>query len=202
MNTTVLTELINQYGYLAIALLIALENIFPPIPSEVILTFAGFLTLNSELHILGVIVASTIGAVLGALILYLAGHLLSAERLKKILSGKVGQLLHFNDKDIAKSINFFKKHGSKAIFFGRLVPVIRSLISIPAGMTHFDCKKFIVLSSLGTAIWNTILICSGHYLGASWEKILTVFDSFTTIIVILLGLTIISYYFIKLRKAK
>ena len=75
MNTTVLTELINQYGYLAIALLIALENIFPPIPSEVILTFAGFLTLNSELHILGVIVASTIGAVLGALILYLAGYL-------------------------------------------------------------------------------------------------------------------------------
>lgn len=116
MNTTVLTELINQYGYLAIALLIALENIFPPIPSEVILTFAGFLTLNSELHILGVIVASTIGAVLGALILYLAGHLLSAERLEKILSGKVGQLLHFNDKDIAKSISFFKKHGSKAIF--------------------------------------------------------------------------------------
>ena len=189
MNTTVLTELINQYGYLAIALLIALENIFPPIPSEVILTFAGFLTLNSELHILGVIVASTIGAVLGALILYLAGYLLSAERLEKILSGKVGQLLHFNDKDIAKSISFFKKHGSKAIFF-------------PAGMTHFDCKKFIVLSFLGTAIWNTILICSGHYLGASWEKILTVFDSFTTIIVILLGLTIISYYFIKLRKAK
>ena len=89
MNTTVLTELINQYGYLAIALLIALENIFPPIPSEVILTFAGFLTLNSELHILGVIVASTIGAVLGALILYLAGHLLSAERLKKILSEKL-----------------------------------------------------------------------------------------------------------------
>lgn len=83
MNTTVLTELINQYGYLAIALLIALENIFPPIPSEVILTFAGFLTLNSELHILGVIVASTIGAVLGALILYLAGYLLSAERLEK-----------------------------------------------------------------------------------------------------------------------
>src|SRR5699024_9890314 len=120
MNTTVLTELINQYGYLAIALLIALENIFPPIPSEVILTFAGFLTLNSELHMLGVIVASTIGAVLGALILYLAGHLLSAERLEKILSGKVGQLLHFNDKDIAKSISFFKKHGSKAIFFGRL----------------------------------------------------------------------------------
>ena len=190
MNTTVLTELINQYGYLAIALLIALENIFPPIPSEVILTFAGFLTLNSELHILGVIVASTIGAVLGA------------ERLEKILSGKIGQLLHFNDKDIAKSISFFKKHGSKAIFFGRLVPVIRSLISIPAGMTHFDWKKFVVLSSLGTAIWNTILICSGHYLGASWEKILTVFDSFTTIIVILLGLTIIGYYFIKLRKAK
>ncbi|WHS05459.1 DedA family protein [Ligilactobacillus salivarius] len=202
MNTTVLTELINQYGYLAIALLIALENVFPPIPSEVILTFAGFLTLNSELHIIGVIIASTIGAVLGALILYLAGHLLSTERLEKILSGKIGRLLHFNDKDVAKSVTFFKKHGGKAVFFGRLVPVIRSLISIPAGMTHFDWKRFVVLSSLGTLIWNTILISSGHYLGSSWEKILTIFDSFTTIVVVLLGLIIVGYYFVKMKKAK
>lgn len=202
MNTTVLTELINQYGYLAIALLIALENVFPPIPSEVILTFAGFLTLNSELHIIGVIIASTIGAVLGALILYLAGHLLSTERLETILSGKIGRLLHFNDKDVAKSVTFFKKHGGKAVFFGRLVPVIRSLISIPAGMTHFDWKRFVVLSSLGTLIWNTILISSGHYLGSSWEKILTIFDSFTTIVVVLLGLIIVGYYFVKMKKAK
>lgn len=202
MNTTVLTELINQYGYLAIALLIALENIFPPIPSEVILTFAGFLTLNSELHIIGVIIASTIGAVLGALILYLAGYLLSIERLETILSGKIGRLLHFNDKDVAKSVTFFKKHGGKAVFFGRLVPVIRSLISIPAGMTHFDWKRFVVLSSLGTLIWNTILISSGHYLGSSWEKILTIFDSFTTIVVVLLGLIIVGYYFVKMKKAK
>lgn len=202
MNTTVLTELINQYGYLAIALLIALENVFPPIPSEVILTFAGFLTLNSELHIIGVIIASTIGAVLGALILYLAGHLLSTERLETILSGKIGRLLHFNDKDVVKSVTFFKKHGGKAVFFGRLVPVIRSLISIPAGMTHFDWKRFVVLSSLGTLIWNTILISSGHYLGSSWEKILTIFDSFTTIVVVLLGLIIVGYYFVKMKKAK
>lgn len=202
MNTTVLTELINQYGYLAIALLIALENVFPPIPSEVILTFAGFLTLNSELHIIGVIIASTIGAVLGALILYLAGHLLSTERLETILSGKIGRLLHFNDKDVAKSVTFFKKHGGKAVFFGRLVPVIRSLISIPAGMTHFDWKRFVVLSSLGTLIWNTILISSGHYLGSSWKKILTIFDSFTTIVVVLLGLIIVGYYFVKMKKAK
>ncbi|OQQ80300.1 DedA family protein [Ligilactobacillus salivarius] len=202
MNTTVLTELINQYGYLAIALLIALENVFPPIPSEVILTFAGFLTLNSELHIIGVIIASTIGAVLGALILYLTGHLLSTERLETILSGKIGRLLHFNDKDVAKSVTFFKKHGGKAVFFGRLVPVIRSLISIPAGMTHFDWKRFVVLSSLGTLIWNTILISSGHYLGSSWEKILTIFDSFTTIVVVLLGLIIVGYYFVKMKKAK
>ena len=202
MNTTVLTELINQYGYLAIALLIALENVFPPIPSEVIITFAGFLTLNSELHIIGVIIASTIGAVLGALILYLTGHLLSTERLETILSGKIGRLLHFNDKDVAKSVTFFKKHGGKAVFFGRLVPVIRSLISIPAGMTHFDWKRFVVLSSLGTLIWNTILISSGHYLGSSWEKILTIFDSFTTIVVVLLGLIIVGYYFVKMKKAK
>ena len=125
MDTTVLTELIGQYGYLGIALLIALENIFPPIPSEVVLTFTGFLTLTAGLNVLGAITAATIGAVLGAAILYAVGHFLSVERLEKILNGKVGQTLRFKAEDLNKATNFFQKNGVLALFFGRFVPVVR-----------------------------------------------------------------------------
>ena len=142
MDTTVLTELIGQYGYLGIALLIALENIFPPIPSEVVLTFTGFLTLTAGLNVLGAITAATIGAVLGAAILYAVGHFLSVERLEKILNGKVGQTLRFKAKDLDKATKFFQKNGVLALFFGRFVPVVRSLISVPAGMTHYKFTKF------------------------------------------------------------
>ena len=180
MDTTVLTELIGQYGYLGIALLIALENISPPIPSEVVLTFTGFLTLTAGLNIFGAIAAATFGAVLGAMILYAVGHFLSVERLEKILNGKVGQILHFKAEDLDKAANFFNRHGVLALFFGRFVPVVRSLISVPAGMTHYTFPKFLFLTTLGTLIWNTVLIYVGRIAGAAWPTIVAVIDTYST----------------------
>lgn len=114
--TNIVFDLINQFGYLAISLLIAIENVFPPIPSEVILSFAGFATYHSQMTIVGVIISSTIGAVLGALILYWFGTLLNEDRLEKIFEHKMFKMLGFKKGDVQKAINWFNKYGIGAIF--------------------------------------------------------------------------------------
>ena len=184
MDTTVITGFINDYGYLAIALLIALENIFPPIPSEVILTFTGFLTISTDLNIFYAISAATIGAVLGAGILYALGHFLAVERIEALLNGKIGKILHLKPSDVKKAADFFNRHGGQAVFFGRFVPVVRSLISIPAGMTHFSFSYFLIFSTLGTFIWNAVLIYIGHFASNSWQQIVSIIDNYLHIFLI------------------
>ena len=125
-----ITEVMNTYGYIGILLLIALENIFPPIPSEVILTFGGFMTTTSNMSIIGVIIVSTIGSIVGAIVLYGIGLLIDVNRLEKIVD-KWGHILRLTSKDINKANAWFHKFGVWAVFLGRLVPLVRSLISIP-----------------------------------------------------------------------
>lgn len=205
MNMTTITDLISQYGYIGIALLIALENIFPPIPSEVILTFTGFLTLTHGLSIPGAILAATIGSIIGALVLYGAGRLLKVERLESIVSGRIGQVLRLKASDIEKASNYFLKHGGKTIFLGRFIPIIRSMISIPAGMTKYPLGHFVMLSVFGTIIWNTVLIYLGHSVGSAWPKIVAGFESYSHIaaiaIVILFIIGVAWWYFKKKRPA-
>ncbi|MDF2866334.1 MAG: alkaline phosphatase-like protein [Clostridia bacterium] len=196
-------KIMDQFGYLGIALLIAIENIFPPIPSEVILTFGGFMTTYSSMKILGVIIFSTIGSVAGALVLYGIGRLLTKERLEKILDGKIGHLLGFKKDDVRKSEEWFIKRGNLTVFFCRFIPIIRSLISIPAGMTKMKLGIFLVLTTLGTAIWNTILVFLGVAFGASWDKIAGYINSYSkvTLIVICIAFVIGCILFYKNRIA-
>lgn len=149
MNSSLLTNLINDYGYFGIALLLALENIFPPIPSEIILGFTGFLTISSNLDIFGSIIAATIGALIGALILYFFGKIISVGRLEQLLTGRLGKILHFKPADLERASSFFNRHGNSAVFFGRFVPVVRSLISIPAGMSNYSLGRFIFFQLWG-----------------------------------------------------
>jgi len=179
-------NIINQFGYIGILLLIAIENIFPPIPSEVILTFGGFMTAHTNMKILGVIIFSTIGSVLGALVLYGVGRLLTKDRLEHILDGKIGSMLHFKKEDVRKSEDWFIKSGNYTVFFCRFIPIIRSLISIPAGMTKMKLRTFIILTAAGTAIWNTILVFLGAAFGASWKKIAGYMDTYSTIALIVI----------------
>ena len=152
MNTTII-DFISNYGYLAVAILIAVENIFPPIPSEVILTFGGFLTTYTSLEVPGVVAAATFGSLAGAAVLYGAGMLLNKERLKKIVSGRAGKLLGLKAGDVEKADGWFQKTGTKAVFFCRCVPVVRSLISIPAGMSRMKlCIRRPVRPS-GISFW-------------------------------------------------
>ncbi len=193
-------ETINQFGYLGVFLLIAVENVFPPIPSEVILTFSGFMTTHSELRVWGVIITATLGSLLGALILYGVGRILSPERLERWLDGWVGKLLRFKKGDILSACKWFEKHGNGAVFFCRCVPIVRSLISIPAGMANMRMGLFLLLTTAGSLVWNTILVWLGVVAGASWELIVGYIGAYSTITLLVLagaGLAVAAWYFKK-----
>ncbi len=193
-------DFMNQFGYLGVTLLIALENIFPPIPSEVILTFGGFMTTYTELTTWGVIVAATGGALLGACVLYGVGNIFSAERLGKILDGKIGQILHFKKEDVYKACEWFNSKGKSTVFICRCIPIVRSLISIPAGMANMKFGLFFILTTIGSLIWNTILVYLGIAASSSWEKIVAGTDLYTKITIIVLGLAAIIFIFLFIKK--
>lgn len=183
-------EIMNQFGYLGIGVLIAIENIFPPIPSEVILTFGGFMTTYSDMNVWIVILSSTVGAVIGALILYSIGRLVTPEHLKNLVSGKVGKALHLQTSDISKAGKWFLQKGNLAVFFCRFVPIVRSLISIPAGTAKMNLGVFLVLTTLGTTIWNTVLVWLGVFAGKSWEKIVQYMNTYSIIALVVMGLIV------------
>ncbi|WLR41606.1 DedA family protein [Bacillus carboniphilus] len=196
-----LINIINEYGYFGILFLIALENIFPPIPSEVILTFGGFITTTSELGVVGVVLSSTVGSVIGALALYGVGRQLDVERLEKVIE-RWGSFLRLTKNDIYKADSWFDRYGPWAVFFCRFVPLIRSLISIPAGMSNMNMVIFLVLTTLGTLIWNTVLVCLGAFLGSSWEIVIVYMEAYSKIIYFSLILVVVFIVFIYRRKKR
>ncbi|MGB8452638.1 MAG: DedA family protein [Anaerocolumna sp.] len=199
-----IVDFMDQFGYLGIILLVALENIFPPIPSEVILTFGGFMTTYTELKVLGVIIASTGGSLLGACVLYGVGNILSVERLGIILDGKTGRILHFKKEDVFKACEWFNSKGKSTVFICRCIPIVRSLISIPAGMANMKFGLFLILTTTGSLIWNTVLVYLGAAASSSWEKIVEGTDVYTKITIVILGVIVIvtAFLFIKKRFGK
>lgn len=198
-------QIIESWGYLGVGLLIAIENIFPPIPSEVILAFGGFMTTKTVLNEIGVILSATIGSTVGAIVLYLIGKILNKERLEKIVSGKVGKVLRLKPQDIEKADKWFDTKGQKTVFICRFIPIVRSLISIPAGMSEMKIWKFLLYTIFGSAIWNTVLVLLGKKLGDSWENVVNVFNNFshiTLIILIILCIAGILLFYVKKGKKK
>lgn len=198
-----ITDIMDAYGYLGIFLLITLENLFPPIPSEVILTFGGFMTTSSTLTIVGVIAAATAGSVTGAICLYGVGRFFSASRLETIII-RYGKLLRLKPEDIRKAHAWFDKHGAWAVFVGRLIPLIRSLISIPAGSAAMRFLPFLLLTTAGSLIWNITLVYIGAAVGASWETIVEYMDLYSNAVYALLalGLVVIGFLFLRNRVLK
>ena len=196
-------SMMNQFGYIGVFLLIAIENIFPPIPSEVILLFGGFMTTYSELSIIIMIIFATLGSLIGAIILYYIGRLLNKERLKKIISGRIGKILRLKNSDIDKADQWFDTKGNKTVFFCRFIPIVRSLISIPAGMSEMPLGKFFLYTTFGSLIWNSALIVIGALVGEKWESILNIFDTYSHIVLILLIIIfLIAIYFFYNKKKK
>ena len=194
-------HIIEQFGYLGVFFLILIENVFPPIPSEVILLFSGFFSTYTNLSVLYMIVASTLGSFLGAIILYYIGKIFNKERLKKIVNGRLGKILFLKEKDIDKADEWFDNKGNKSVFFCRFVPIVRSLISIPAGMSEMPMLKFIIYTVCGSMIWNTVLICLGYKLGDNWEYVLTILDKYQMVVIIIL-IIILGYVIIKFYRKK
>ncbi|WP_394121404.1 DedA family protein [Planococcus donghaensis] len=193
-----ITSVMSDYGYFGIFLLIMLENVFPPIPSEVILTVGGFMTTTTDMTIPGVVLASTAGSVLGAVILYGAGLLLDVERLEKII-GKYGNWLRVKKEDIYKADAWFDRFGVWTVFFGRLVPLLRSLISIPAGMSNMKFWLFISFTTLGTLLWNTVLVFVGEAVGENREEIMRQLELYSNVVYALIGLcaVVAVWYYVK-----
>lgn len=197
-----ITDVMSDYGYWGIFLLIMLENVFPPIPSEVILTLGGFLTTTTDMTIFGVIAVSTAGSLTGAVVLYGVGRLVDVGRLEKVID-KYGNWLRLKRADLYKADAWFDRYGVWTVFFGRLVPLIRSLISLPAGMSNMKFNLFILFTTLGTIIWNTILVLIGEAVGENSEEILQMLDLYSNIvyvIIALIGIAAVVYYFKKIRK--
>lgn len=194
-------QLMNEWGYFGVAFLVALENIFPPIPSELILTFGGFMTTRTDMTVFGVIIASTIGSLVGAILLYSIGKLVQLVRLKKLISGKLGRILRLRPQNIDSAVEWFQTHGFITVFLCRFIPVIRSLISIPAGIARMPIVVFIHYTALGIVIWNTVLIVLGAWAGENWTMILTLFDYYKYYLFIPFGIIVI-YSLIRFYQGK
>ncbi|SCS27270.1 DedA family protein [Staphylococcus caeli] len=180
-----ITHFMEQFGYWGIASLIFLENIFPPIPSEIILTFGGFMTTKTELTYVGVTITSTIGSVVGAIALYGIGAWIGEANLYRLVN-RYGKILRIKTKDLDKTIHWFERYGYWTIFFCRFVPLLRSLISIPAGLTRMNMPLFILFTTIGTLIWNMVLIYLGQTVGGNWHAIVYYMDIYSRIIYVAL----------------
>ncbi|WP_445491068.1 DedA family protein [Niallia sp. 03133] len=194
-----ITNTMEEFGYLGIFLLITLENIFPPIPSEVILTFGGFMTTYTNLTIFGVVAISTIGSVFGAVVLYWIGTLLDMNRVEKIVD-RWGHIIRLSKEDLHKANNWFSKFGNWTVFFCRFIPLIRSLISLPAGMARMNFSIFLLLTTLGTLIWNFILIKIGAMVGGSWENIVQYMDVYSNAVYGIIAVAVIIAICLFIRK--
>lgn len=165
-----ITALVQQTGYLGIAALMLAENVFPPIPSELIMPLAGFAAAQGELSIVWVVVAGTVGSLLGALLWYYVGRWIGAERLK-CWSLRHGRWLTLAPADVERAQAAFARYGPWAIFLGRLVPAVRTLISVPAGITAMPLPRFLFWTSLGTAAWTALLAVAGYLLEGQYALV-------------------------------
>lgn len=182
-----ITELIYDLGYTGLAILTFIENIFPPIPSEIIMPLGGFLVAEDQLRFPGVVLAGTIGSVAGGLVLYYVGRLFNQEQLEGWVE-RHGRWLLLKTEDIEKAFDWFDRHGYKAIFLARLIPGVRSLISVPAGADRMALAPFILYTSLGTALWSGLLAYGGMVLGENYEQLGEIVGSLTYVVLGVIGL--------------
>ncbi|OOS05165.1 membrane protein DedA, SNARE-associated domain [Moraxella cuniculi DSM 21768] len=188
-------SIIDNLGSVGIALMMFLENVFPPIPSELIMPAAGFAASLGKINLLMVIIAGTVGSVLGALPLYYLGSKFDEVRLLRLVN-RYGKYLLISPQDIQNSQRWFDKYGKSVVFFGRMIPAIRSLISIPAGMARMPLLPFLILTAIGSFLWSTLLAYAGFVLAANYQKVAPVVESFGRYAAIIIGILVL-YWLIK-----
>jgi len=172
------------------------ETLSPPIPSEIILPLAGFTARRGSLVLWEVLLWTTIGSVIGALLLYGLGAWLGPQRLRRIVDRM--PLMKVTDVDRAEA--WFARHGGKAVFLGRMVPIVRSLISIPAGIERMPLPRFLLLTAGGSAIWNSIFVLAGYFLGANWHLVEQYADLWQYVVIAAVGVAAAAFVVMRLRE--
>ena len=197
-------NILSKFSYLGIFFLIFIENVFPPIPSELILVFGGFISKSLNLNFLLLVIFATLGSSTGAIILYYAGKKIPLEKMESFLEKKWVKRLGFKPGDIKKSLKYFEKYSTFAVFFGRCVPVVRSLISIPAGMQNMSLRKFLIYTTIGSGIWNTLLRYIGRVTQDKWKEGLLILERYSNRILGLIVLAFVIKFLVKrfLKKRK
>ena len=163
-------SMMETLGPFGIALLMFLENVFPPIPSELIMPLAGYQSASGQMSLVTVILAGTVGSLLGVIPWYYAGHYLGERRMKR-LAARHGGWLTLSPEDVDQANQWFRRKGARAVLFGRLVPTVRTLISVPAGIAHMPMATFLIYSTIGGALWTALLAMLGFLLGQRYEMV-------------------------------
>ncbi|WP_431900813.1 DedA family protein [Micromonospora chalcea] len=191
-------SVIDSLGAVGVALLVALESIIPPIPSEIVLAMAGYLSAEGRFNVVFIVLAATVGSLLGALVLYWLGAALGEERLKRWLD----HIPLVDLQDLEKADRWFERHGRWAVLIGRLVPVVRSLVSVPAGANRMPLGEFILLTTLGSGVWNALIVGAGFTLGSRWEDVDRYSSWFNYAIFAVFGFMIVSWAVKKVRRRR
>lgn len=189
------TNLMETLGAPGAGLAVALENLFPPIPSEVILPLAGFTAAQGRLNLVAAVVWTTLGSVVGAAVLYGVGSALGRDRIRALTV----RLPLIDVSDLDKAEGWFYRHGVKAVFLGRMIPVVRSLISVPAGIERMRIPLFLLLTGLGSLIWNTSFIAAGYVLGDNWHIVERYAGVYSKAVIVVVGLAVIIFVAIRVR---
>ncbi|MET8907534.1 DedA family protein [Micromonospora sp. NPDC004551] len=180
------TDLVERLGAPGAGLAVALENLFPPIPSEVILPLAGFTASQGRMNLFAAIVWTTIGSVVGAVALYAVGVALGRDRVRAIAARL--PLIKLSDLDRTEA--WFARHGVKTVFLGRMIPIFRSLISIPAGVERMPFGTFLLYTTLGSLVWNTVFVMAGYVLGENWRAVEPYVGTFQNVIIVVCALVV------------
>ena len=190
----------NSYGYIGVLVLIFLENIFPPIPSELILLASGFLITKTNLNIFIMIIFATLGSLLGGILLYYLASLLNKNTLIKLINSKALRFLNLKEKDIDLSFNWFNKTGNISVLICRCIPILRSLISLPAGIFKMSFIKFLLYTIIGSLVWNSVIIVIGYVVGDNFLVINEVLKKYSYLFVALITIIGVIVIFRKRKK--
>lgn len=192
------TSVIETIGYPGLTILVALENVFPPIPSEVILPLAGFMTGQGRFSFVLVVFATTLGSVIGALVLYGVGAAIGKRRVEALVT-RYGHWALLTPEDLTKAEQWFDRYGPIAVFVGRLVPIVRSLVSIPAGYQRMPLLQFVALTFFGSMLWNGALVTLGWIFGDNWHAIEKYVSWLQYLVVLAVVILVIKFVWTRLR---
>lgn len=188
----IVQDIILDFGYPGIIFVMFLENVFPPIPSELVLPFAGFQVAEGNFNLIVVWIASVIGSLAGAIVLYYIG-VWAGEHVVRQFLRRFGKWFMLSESDYDRALHFFDKYGEVIVFTGRLMPIIRSLISVPAGADRMPMPKFLLYTTLGSALWNGILIVAGWQLGENWEKVMDAVEQYQNLVIVVIVLAVLAF---------